>query len=435
MIGPALSTRLPFEADDTTVLGGQFRAEARALLRRLARGRRRRPRRPGGGDALDHAGLRRRPARAAPDEPARLPRPHAARLAGDAAAASPASAARRTPTAIAMQRGGTAADVWVVSHAPGRDGHACCRPQPRPTPASGPASCRAAPATTSSGSAATSSAPRATMRLTARLPRPPRRDRRPRRAAARLLRRLSRRRSASTPTRRVPAGADRACSTAPIISAGNVRDRFSHRRLAGAQRPRQDRAPDGRARHARRRRRPRHERAPAQDHRLLRPRAREHVPLHRLALPVDRPLARARASPCRARSPGSPIPRRPDGALDLAVEIGDSVMSHRRRYAVTTTRETVVDLLALDTLNPRSVLYHLTEIRDHVALPARRRGQRPDVAAVARRRCRPTPASPSQTPDTARRRRAPRADRRDRGALQPALRHLPALSACSTTSA
>jgi uncharacterized alpha-E superfamily protein len=60
-------------------------------------------------------------------------------------------------------------------------------------------------------------------------------------------------------------------------------------------------------------------------------------------------------------------PEAPDGALDLAVEIGDSVMSHRRRYALATTRETVVDLLALDTLNPRSVLYHLTEIRDHVA--------------------------------------------------------------------
>ena len=60
-------------------------------------------------------------------------------------------------------------------------------------------------------------------------------------------------------------------------------------------------------------------------------------------------------------------PEAPDGALDLAVEIGDSVMSHRRRYAVTTTRETVVDLLALDSMNPRSVLYHLTEIRDHVA--------------------------------------------------------------------
>ena len=59
-------------------------------------------------------------------------------------------------------------------------------------------------------------------------------------------------------------------------------------------------------------------------------------------------------------------PEAPDGALDLAVEIGDSVMSHRRRYAVTTTRETVVDLLALDTMNPRSVLYHLSEVREHV---------------------------------------------------------------------
>jgi uncharacterized alpha-E superfamily protein len=42
-------------------------------------------------------------------------------------------------------------------------------------------------------------------------------------------------------------------------------------------------------------------------------------------------------------------------------------MSHRRRYAVNTTRATVVDLLALDELNPRAVLYHLTEIRDQVA--------------------------------------------------------------------
>jgi uncharacterized alpha-E superfamily protein len=59
-------------------------------------------------------------------------------------------------------------------------------------------------------------------------------------------------------------------------------------------------------------------------------------------------------------------PDAPEGALDLVVEFGDSVMSHRRRYAVATTRETVVDLLALDTLNPRSVLYHLTEVRDHI---------------------------------------------------------------------
>ena len=55
----------------------------------------------------------------------------------------------------------------------------------------------------------------------------------------------------------------------------------------------------------------------------------------------------------------------PDGALDLAVEVADSVMSHRRRFAVETDRTTVVDLLALDASNPRSVLNHLTEIRTH----------------------------------------------------------------------
>jgi len=55
-----------------------------------------------------------------------------------------------------------------------------------------------------------------------------------------------------------------------------------------------------------------------------------------------------------------------DGALDLAVEIGDSVMTHRRRYAVSTNRATVIDLLALDTMNPRAILYQLTGIRDQV---------------------------------------------------------------------
>ncbi len=57
----------------------------------------------------------------------------------------------------------------------------------------------------------------------------------------------------------------------------------------------------------------------------------------------------------------------PEGALDLAVEIGDSVMSHRRRYAVATTRETMLDLLALDTMNPRSILYQLSELMDHIS--------------------------------------------------------------------
>lgn len=60
----------------------------------------------------------------------------------------------------------------------------------------------------------------------------------------------------------------------------------------------------------------------------------------------------------------------PEGALDLALEVGDSAMSHRRRYSVATRRETVVDLLALDDRNPRSVLYQLTEVMEQVhALP------------------------------------------------------------------
>ncbi|MBX3531818.1 MAG: circularly permuted type 2 ATP-grasp protein [Rhizobiaceae bacterium] len=67
----------------------------------------------------------------------------------------------------------------------------------------------------------------------------------------------------------------------------------------------------------------------------------------------------------------------PDGALDLVIEIGDSVMTHRRRYSVTTSRGTVIDLLALDESNPRAILYQLTEIRDQLALlpGAGQRGQ------------------------------------------------------------
>ena len=66
------------------------------------------------------------------------------------------------------------------------------------------------------------------------------------------------------------------------------------RRLAGADRPAQDRQPLRRQGAARRRRHPRDDRAAAQARRLLRPGAREHVPLRRLALPRDRPPPRAR---------------------------------------------------------------------------------------------------------------------------------------------
>lgn len=57
----------------------------------------------------------------------------------------------------------------------------------------------------------------------------------------------------------------------------------------------------------------------------------------------------------------------PDGALDMLLEIGDNVMTHRRRYNVNTAHLTVTDLLALDPLNPRSILFQLNEILSEVA--------------------------------------------------------------------
>lgn len=56
-------------------------------------------------------------------------------------------------------------------------------------------------------------------------------------------------------------------------------------------------------------------------------------------------------------------PDAPEGALDLAVELGDSGITHRRRYTITTNRQTVIDLLALDGRNPRALLYQLNRIR------------------------------------------------------------------------
>lgn len=60
-------------------------------------------------------------------------------------------------------------------------------------------------------------------------------------------------------------------------------------------------------------------------------------------------------------------PAAPQGELDLAIEVGDSTMTHRQRYAVVTRRESVIDLLALDDQNPRSVRFHLDVICDAAA--------------------------------------------------------------------
>ncbi|RYE07865.1 MAG: hypothetical protein EOP22_16130 [Hyphomicrobiales bacterium] len=56
----------------------------------------------------------------------------------------------------------------------------------------------------------------------------------------------------------------------------------------------------------------------------------------------------------------------PEGALDMLLEIGDSVMTHRRRYNVAAGANSYVDLLVLDPLNPRSVLFQVAELREQI---------------------------------------------------------------------
>ena len=59
----------------------------------------------------------------------------------------------------------------------------------------------------------------------------------------------------------------------------------------------------------------------------------------------------------------------------MMLEIGDSVMTHRRQYPVQAGRRSLVDLLALDPLNPRSVLFQLERLKAEIGLlPGRARG-------------------------------------------------------------
>ncbi|MBN9237100.1 MULTISPECIES: circularly permuted type 2 ATP-grasp protein [Phyllobacteriaceae] len=58
----------------------------------------------------------------------------------------------------------------------------------------------------------------------------------------------------------------------------------------------------------------------------------------------------------------------PEGALDMMLEIGDSVMTHRRQYPVQAGRRTVIDLLALDPLNPRSIFFQVERLKEEIGL-------------------------------------------------------------------
>jgi len=75
----------------------------------------------------------------------------------------------------------------------------------------------------------------------------------------------------------------------------------------------------------------------------------------------------------------------PSGGFDVAIEVGDSAMSHRRRYSVETNRNTVIDLLVLDIGNPRSVLFQIEVLREQESLLSRPDDERCRMSPLARR--------------------------------------------------
>ncbi|MBP7242044.1 circularly permuted type 2 ATP-grasp protein [Amaricoccus sp.] len=363
MIGSAFATHLPFETIETTVHGGQFRGAARMNVEAWleAEG----PRLVG----QEVVTLSTTPARV---DGVLAPRPMSLRVflarTEGGWQVMPGGFARigRTPdpSAIAMQRGGSAADVWIVSEKPVEPVSMLPRrgavPFARATPAALPS--RAADNLYWLG------------RYVERAE-----------GAMRLLRALHVRvAEASDPeaplalavadeleamgvdaAQNVPAGLQDILRSA-ISSAGNVRDRFSidgwmalNDLARTAARMEETVAPGDDAARA----------MGVLLRKITGFSGLVHENMYRFTgwrfLTVGRSLERALHTVANLRALADP--GAPDGALDLAVEVGDSVMTHRRRYAVSTNRETVVDLLVLDAMNPRSVLYQLTEVKQHVA--------------------------------------------------------------------
>ena len=56
-----------------------------------------------------------------------------------------------------------------------------------------------------------------------------------------------------------------------------------------------------------------------------------------------------------------------DRALDVLLELADSQITYRQRYVMVAARAPVVDLVALDPHNPRSIAYQLDRIEQHLA--------------------------------------------------------------------
>ena len=81
-------------------------------------------------------------------------------------------------------------------------------------------------------------------------------------------------------------------------------------------------------------------------------------------------------------------PKAPDGALDLCIEVGDSVLTHRRRFTVASSRDTVIDLLALDPMNPRAIRAQIDNMKEQVdMLPGAARSGELSTLARAMLRC------------------------------------------------
>jgi uncharacterized alpha-E superfamily protein len=57
----------------------------------------------------------------------------------------------------------------------------------------------------------------------------------------------------------------------------------------------------------------------------------------------------------------------PDEALDVLLELADSQISYRLRYVMVASRAPVIDLVALDPNNPRSILFQVARIEAHLA--------------------------------------------------------------------
>jgi uncharacterized circularly permuted ATP-grasp superfamily protein/uncharacterized alpha-E superfamily protein len=67
-----------------------------------------------------------------------------------------------------------------------------------------------------------------------------------------------------------------------------------------------------------------------------------------------------------------------EGLDEIAVELGDSLMTHRRRFRGPATRASVLDLLVSDPLNPRSILFQINDMVDLAGdLPNRSADGRP----------------------------------------------------------